>query len=203
LCDKFAAKSGQLEELRSFGELFISGGLGAYADKISQADKMLITLDRMKIECKDGQAYRLFAKKFFEAVDEASVAVEEGKVELERIERERADREHWLDRLDDLKADLNSKPAQLKARMEKIITFDNNDGNIYRRLDDILNEVMPKIKEYHQVGWTAPLADWMPKVKGVVEQTSAKMEDISTMVKTKEADSKAVFQSRKALFKGK
>ena len=61
-------------------------------------------------------------------------------------------------------ADLNSKPAQLKARMEKIITFDNNDGNIYRRLDDILNEVMPKIKEYHQVGWTAPLADWMPKV---------------------------------------
>ena len=84
--------------------MFHSAGLGAYADKISQADKMLITLDRMKIECKDGQAYRLFAKKFFEAVDEASVAVEEGKVELERIERERADREHWLDRLDDLKA---------------------------------------------------------------------------------------------------
>uniref|UniRef100_A0A7S1A0D6 Myosin motor domain-containing protein n=1 Tax=Noctiluca scintillans TaxID=2966 RepID=A0A7S1A0D6_NOCSC len=203
LCDKFAAKSALLDELRSFGELFISAGLGAYADKISLADKMLITMDRIKIACKDGQAYRQCAKKFFEAVDEASMAVEEGQVELERIERERADREHWIDRLDDLKVELDSKPAQLKASMEKIITFDNNDGNIYQRLDDILGEVLPKIKEYRQVGWTAPLADWMPKVKGVVEQTSAKMEDITTMVRQKEADSKAVFQSRKALFKGK
>ena len=30
LCDKFAAKSGQLDELRSFGELFISGGLASH-----------------------------------------------------------------------------------------------------------------------------------------------------------------------------
>merc|ERR1712136_734653 len=126
-----------------------------------------------KITCKDGQEYRQRAEKFFEAVDEASVAVEDGKEELERIERERAEREHWIDRLDDLKVELDSKPNLLKARMEKIITVDNDDGNIYKRLDDILCEVMPKMKE------------------------------IPTMVKKKEAASKAAFESRKALFQGK
>jgi len=203
LSDQIGAKCALLDQLRSFGKMFISAGLGAIADKISHADKALIAMDRAKITCKDGQEYRQRAEKFFEAVDEASVAVEDGKEELERIERERAEREHWIDRLDDLKVELDSKPNLLKARMEKIITVDNDDGNIYKRLDDILCEVMPKIKEFRQVGLTAPLVDWMPKVKAIVEQTSAKMEEITTMVKKKEAASKAAFESRKALFQGK
>merc|ERR1712136_249807 len=53
LSDQIGAKCALLDQLRSFGKMFISAGLGAIADKISHADKALIAMDRAKMTRKN------------------------------------------------------------------------------------------------------------------------------------------------------
>jgi hypothetical protein len=168
--------------------------LDGIVDKIDQAWKADRSADELLREAKDADAFRKAVDTFLTAVNDAEAAVAAGKEELDRRERERAERRDLAEQLSELAEELIDGVQSVERLAQSVAPTEEVSaaaGVVREAL-----ERLPQIREQED----ADLDAWRAKVNETATESAAALMGLREAVKAAEAARMEAFNARRQTF---
>jgi len=181
-----------LEGLAANAARCAAEGMSEVAAEIKAAADLDFTLQSILDKAKDPEAFKKNHAKFLEQVSKAEAAVSAGLIELERKERERAERNEIDSGLDNARSKINDCLALIERAVVKLDTYEKDRQQ--------LNDLKANITKLQQDGPNNTIEDLREKAKKISDEGDKAAVEIATRSEAAQKERKDDFKKKLSMW---